>query len=423
MPKVLIITYYWPPGSGAGVQRWLKFSKYLPDYGWEPLILTIDPAYATYPAIDHTLEKEVPSPLTVWKTRATDYFRVYRRDKSRIPSSGFAMNPDKGFLDRIIRFTRGNFFIPDPRKGWNKYAYRKASELIQEYRISYIITTSPPHSTQLIGLKLRNKYQNIRWVADLRDPWTDIYYYHNFYPTKCAKRIDAKYEKEVLKNADRLITVGKSLKELFSRKYPGIEQKTGIVPNGYDEEDFAGIAESKPDIFTLSYIGTLSDSYPLNGLLAALSELGKKGAAFRLRFAGFVSENQRLLVSSALGRGKVEFIDYTDHRSAIGYMADSSMLILIIPEHSSSRSIVTGKLFEYMASLKPILCLGPADGDAAEILLESGHKSVFGWNDHTGISDFIGRVMEHPGELAIKKPLSYSRKALTGRLSEILSSP
>ncbi len=422
MPKVLIITYYWPPGSGAGVQRWLKFSKYLPGYGWEPLILTIDPAFATYPAIDHTLEKEIPSSLSVRKTRATDYFRLYRNDKSRIPSSGFAANPDKRFTDRIIRFIRGNFFLPDPRKGWNKYAYKKACELIEEYGISYVVTTSPPHSTQLIGLKLRKRYQTIRWMADLRDPWTDIYYYHYFYPTCLSRRIDAKYELEVLKNADKLITVGRSLKELFTVKYPDIERKTEIIPNGYDEDDFSGISLSTPDVFTLSYIGTLSDSYPLNGLLEALSCLEKKGTAFRLRFTGFVSENQRILISKAIDRSRLEFTEYTDHRSAIAYMASSSMLILIIPDHFSSGSIITGKLFEYLATMKPVLCLGPADGDAAEILREAGHKSVFGWSDHAGIACFISTTMENNADIVPLKPVCYSRKALAGRLAAVLSS-
>ncbi len=422
MPKVLIITYYWPPGSGAGVQRWLKFSKYLPYYGWEPLILTIDPHFATYPALDPTLEKEIPPSLRIWKTKATDYFRLYRKDKSRIPSSGFAVGGEKGLTGKIIRFARGNFFLPDPRRGWNKYAFRKACEIIEDNGINHVITTSPPHSTQLIGLKLRKKYQNLRWIADLRDPWTDIYYYNYFYPAAISRKIDAMYESEVLKNADKLITVGKSLKGLFTAKHPEIEQKTEVIFNGYDDDDFKVMDESEPDIFTLSYIGTLSDPYPLDGLLKALSGLEKRSLEFRLRFVGYVSEKQKSLISSAIDSSILEFVEYTDHKSAIRYMAGSSMLILIIPDHSTSGSIITGKLFEYLASRRPVLCLGPADGDAAEILRASGHKSVFAWNDHAGITGFISGVMTHPGEIILHKPESYSRKTLTGRLTGILSS-
>ncbi|MBA4322070.1 MAG: hypothetical protein C0408_04570, partial [Odoribacter sp.] len=183
MAKVLIITYYWPPGSGAGVQRWLKFSKYLPEFGIEPVILTVDPEYAAYPATDKSLQTEISNDLKIHKTRATDYFRIYKKDKTKIPSAGFASNSDKGLKSKILRFIRGNFFIPDPRKGWNKYAFRKACEIIDNEGIKIVITTSPPHSTQLTGLKLKKKYPYIKWISDLRDPWTDIYYYNEFYPT------------------------------------------------------------------------------------------------------------------------------------------------------------------------------------------------------------------------------------------------
>ena len=174
MQKVLIVTYYWPPGSGAGVQRWLKFSRYLPQYGWDPFILTVDPQYAAYPAIDNSMTSEVPENLNVHKTKANDFFRYYKKDKSRIPSSGFASDEEKGFKSLITRFIRGNFFIPDPRRGWNGYAFKKACEIIESQKINHVITTSPPHSTQLIGLKLKRKYPAIKWIADLRDPWVSV---------------------------------------------------------------------------------------------------------------------------------------------------------------------------------------------------------------------------------------------------------
>jgi len=176
MQKVLIVTYYWPPGSGAGVQRWLKFSKYLPRHGWEPVILTIDPDYAAWPVTDVSHSGEIPDSLRVYKTISTDFFRLYRKDKTKIPSAGFAGDGKKGLSGIILRFIRGNFFIPDPRRGWNRHAFRKACEIIQSTGIKNVITTSPPHSTQLIGLKLKRKYPDINWIADLRDPWTDIYY-------------------------------------------------------------------------------------------------------------------------------------------------------------------------------------------------------------------------------------------------------
>src|SRR5512133_158000 len=147
MNKVLIITYYWPPSGGAGVQRWLKFAKYLPENGWEPVILTVDPEYAAYPAIDNQLGKDLPESVQVHKTPATDWFRIYSSDKSRIPSAGFATGSDNKLKGKISRFIRGNLFIPDPRRGWNRYAFEKACELIEKEKITTIVTTSPPHST------------------------------------------------------------------------------------------------------------------------------------------------------------------------------------------------------------------------------------------------------------------------------------
>jgi glycosyltransferase involved in cell wall biosynthesis len=263
MNKVLIVTYYWPPSGGAGVQRWLKFSKYLPEFGWEPIILTVDPEYAAYPVTDFSLNDDIPASIKVVTTPATNYFSIYKKDKSKIPTAGFANNIDNTFKGKLLRFVRGNFFLPDPRRGWNKYAFKKACELIEAEGIRHIITTSPPHSTQLIGLNLKKKYRFIKWTVDLRDPWTDIYYYKQFYPTLISKAVDVRYEIRVLKRADNIITVGESLKTLFSSKVNNIEKKIRVITNGYDESDFKEVPKVIPKRFTITYVGTLSDIYPI----------------------------------------------------------------------------------------------------------------------------------------------------------------
>ncbi len=380
MNKVLIITYYWPPSGGAGVQRWLKFSKYLPKYGWEPIVLTVDPGFAAYPVTDKSLEDEVPNDLKVFTTPAIDYFSIYKKDKSKIPSAGFANNIDNTFKGKLLRFIRGNFFIPDPRRGWNGYAFRKACALIESENINHVITTSPPHSTQLIGLRLKKKYPGIKWIADLRDPWTDIYYYSQFYPTFISRTIDRLYEKSVIKESDLVLTVGKSLKEIFVSKVQEAAGKIEIITNGYDPEDFKGIISSDPEIFTISYIGTLSDTYPVTGFLKALRKISETGQAFNLRFLGTVSDNQKEQILSYPGCSDAMFYDYANHDEAVKLMAETSVLLLIIPDHASNRSIITGKIFEYIASSKPIICIGPTDGDAAEIIRESGCGESFGYN-------------------------------------------
>ena len=208
--------------------------------------------------------------IKVFTTPATNYFSIYKKDKSRIPSAGFANNVDNTFKGKLLRFVRGNFFLPDPRRGWNKYAFKKASELIEKEGIKHVITSSPPHSTQLIGLKIKKKYPGVNWIADLRDPWTDIYYYKQFYPTIFSKMIDLGFEKRVLKKADRITTVGNSLKTLFSSKVKSLEKKTVVITNGYDEADFTDIPSADPSRFTITYVGTLSDNYPVEGLIPAL---------------------------------------------------------------------------------------------------------------------------------------------------------
>jgi glycosyltransferase involved in cell wall biosynthesis len=419
MQKVLIVTYYWPPGSGAGVQRWLKFSKYLPQYGWEPYILTVDQQYAAYPAIDRTLEKEIPENVKVFRTKATDWFRIYSKDKSKIPAAGFANNFDNSFKGMLFRFLRGNFFIPDPRKGWNRFALPKALEIIAKEGITCIITTSPPHSTQLIGLKIKKRIPGVKWVADFRDPWTDIYYYEQFYPVLISRKIDKWYEREVLKNCDKLITVSQSLKESLSLKVKGTKLKAEVITNGFDESDFKDITSASPSLFTITYVGTLSEAYPIDGLIDVLSEIQNRNKHFLLRFVGLVPENYHKKIIGKLNAGSVEIVPYIKHSEAISYMLNTSLLLLIIPDHKSSKAIITGKFFEYLASQKPILCLGPEDGDVAGIMADNGLGKCFSYYDKTKIKNFVLAEMAQPTVIS-KNIEKFSHKNLAKKLVSCL---
>lgn len=420
MNKVLIVTYYWPPSGGAGVQRWLKFSKYLPEFGWEPIILTVDPEYAAYPVTDFSLSDELPLSIRVYPTRAVNYFGIYWKNKSKIPTAGFANSIDNTLKGKIFRFIRGNLFLPDPRKGWNKYAFKKACELIEKEGIINIITTSPPHSTQLIGLKIKKKYQALNWIADLRDPWTDIYYYKQFYPTFFSKRIDQRFEKSVLKKADKIMTVGVSLKNLFSSKIKGVEYKTEVITNGYDEDDFTGITPIIPAMFTVTYVGTLSDIYPIDGFLNAIQIFIDKGNEIILRFIGTVSQNQKDLIQSKSGNSILEFIPYVDHTAAIQYMLNTSVLLLIIPDHQSNKSIITGKIFEYIASGKPIICLGPLNGDAAGIIRNAEYGKTFSYMDSKGISEYLIQLISGKSITQMNSNAFYNRRELTKKIIPLL---
>lgn len=419
--KILIITYYWPPSGGAGVQRWLKFAKYLPSTGWYPVVVTVKPEYAAYPFRDESLADEIPVDVEVRRTKATNYFSFYSKDPSKIPSGGFANNPGKGLKNTISRFLRGNLFIPDPRRGWNRYAFREASRLIEEEGITHIITTSPPHSTQLIGLRLKKKYPGIKWIADLRDAWTDIYYYDHFYPTAIAKSIDSYYEKSVIQCADKIITVGNNLSQMFSSKAGWVSSKFAVLPNGFDEEDFEGIRNTDPERFTITYVGTLSEIYPTEGFFRALGELEKEGKDFIVRFVGSLPSETKEKIRSLIGSEKTDFISYTEHPNAIRLMASSSLLVIIIPETKESRAITPGKVFEYIAVQKPVLYIGPFDGDAVFHLKHCGYNAIFEPGESDKIHDFLNMMIETNPETRYYNHLEYSRRTLTNTLAGILN--
>jgi len=421
MKQVLIITYYWPPSGGAGVQRWLKFAKYLPEFGWQPIILTVDPAYASYPQRDESLSKEVGPDCLVYTTKSFELYNIYKlvSGKKEVPYGGFANESKEGLLQKLSKFLRGNFLLPDPRKGWNKYALKKAAELIHEFNIETVVTTSPPHSTQLIGLKLKQKF-NIRWIADLRDPWTDIYYYNQFKHTALALRIDKNYERKVVEKADVLITVSEDVKRIFAEKSRlPIAAKTVVIPNGFDEDDFriTNIPTETRKIIT--YTGTISEAYDVDCLLEALCLLSENSKSeILIRFVGKVPPSvETKFRSSGL---EIELVGYVDHAKSIEYLFRSDVLLLVIPKVKNNLGILTGKFFEYLASQKPILAIGPTDGDLAKIIQETQCGELFDYEDSKGMLRFIQETLVLPKTTIKTEPATqYSRKELTRKITKL----
>ncbi len=235
----------------------------------------------------------------------------------------------------------------------------------------------------------------MNWIADLRDPWTDIYYYGKFYPSLLSRKLDRHYERSVLKKSDEIITVGKTLKNSFSLAGKISENKITVITNGFDESDYNQVTPSHPAIFTMTYVGTISESYPVDGLIGALRDLHEKKPDFKIRFTGEFSASIRSLITAAIPDSCVEFTPYLEHSLAVQSIMNSSVVVLIIPDHKSNKGILTGKLFEYLAAGVPILCLGPADGDAAEIISKAKAGVTFGYNDIKGISEFLSSVPDN----------------------------
>ena len=429
MKKVLIITYYWPPSGGAGVQRMLKFVKYLHLLGVEITVITVDPSLASYQLTDESLQKDIPDGINVIKTRTFEPFNIYKSlgNKKEIPHSGFANETAPGFFQKAARFVRGNFFIPDARVGWNKYAYREALKVVKNNKIDAIISSSPPHSTQLVGMRLKNKY-NIPWVADLRDPWTDIYYYKQMLHTPVALWIDKNYERRVLEKSDAALVVSKFIKNMFLMKSDKLQSnKIHVIPNGFDADDFMEASKPPSDRFKITYTGTFADIYVIDSFLKALQMFLRihPEASVELSFTGKVTGS----LLSKLKHYNVEKIttinDYVPHNESVKILLNSTILLLVIPQMEKNEGILTGKLFEYLAARKPILCIGPKNGDAAEIISACEAGTTFDYEDSDMIYEFICEKYKEwmcntNLDLASDKSNKYSRKQLTSELYNIL---
>jgi len=401
MKKILLITYYWPPGGGSGVQRWLYFCKYLSDFGIHPVVITVDEKKASYRYIDESLSEMVKD-VEVYKTSTLEPLKLYSRmvsgnENAAIPI-GFAGETKPGFMQTISRAIRGNFFIPDARKGWVKYAVRKAREILTKEKIDLVITTGPPHSVHFAGLKLKKDF-DFTWVADFRDPWTDLHYNKFLHRTKWALKKDARFEKKILNDADVLLTMGPGMKKHLVQKGGINPEKVEYVFNGYDENDFKDVDHSTdPDHLTISHIGMLSDSQPITAFLIALKSFFEKDHPIckflKLRLIGNVSPIILEEVKTMLPELLLEHQGYVKRKVAISYMLSSDLLFNSLAEMENSELLISGKLMEYIATGKPILCLGNPNGDAANLLKKFRYSAVFDRKDVELIIAFLETVFE-----------------------------
>ncbi|MGI4833485.1 MAG: glycosyltransferase family 4 protein [Janthinobacterium lividum] len=428
--RLLVLTYYWPPSGGAGVQRCLKWVKYLPELGVMPTVITVDPDQATYPVRDESLLRDVPLGVRVIHTATREPFGSYQRLTGRaVPHGGFANEGTPSFSQKALRFVRGNLFIPDPRRGWNRYALAAVEQLLaQGERFDAVLTSSPPHSTQLIGLELRRRH-GLRWLADLRDPWTDIYYTKDLHRTPVAAWLDARYERQVLRGADVVLVTSPETERLFRRKLPDLAPgKIVVLPNGYDEPDFQQLSQPPTDCLRLTHTGTITARYRIDNLLRAVAECGRQlpGVPWRLRFVGQVDAGIRAQVAAAGLGGATEFLPFVPHQQSVAYLLQSSAVLLAIPDVALNLGILPGKVFEYLATHKPVLCVGPAGSDADHILREAGAGQALPYADYDLMLSTLlalGQRWQQSPNLDLP-PNSvvarYSRRSQAARLAELV---
>lgn len=419
--KALIITYYWPPSGGSGVQRWLKFVKYLPEYGVTPVVYTADnPEYAV---TDTSLNEDVSPDLKVLRGSIWEPNNLLSKIGSgqKNVSSGF-LEPRPSLANRLLRFIRANVFIPDARMFWIRPSVRLLTEYLKTNEIDVIITTGPPHSVHLIGLALKKRF-GLNWVADFRDPWTSIDYFHKLPLTRRSIEKHQNLEKEVLRFADRVIVVSGQMKEEFLP----FNKEIRVIPNGYDDAR-VGEETGLDSQFTLTYAGLMNADRNPTHLWKVLGQMVEEDPDLkrdlRIRFVGSTSgEVFSSLEENGLAANS-EHLGYLDHQDVSRYQRSAQVLLLTVNRVPSARGIVTGKIFEYLQSGRPVLAVGPTDGDLAQIMSETRCGRICDFEDEEGMRDSVQDLYRRfkNGSLSVETTgvERFHRRNLTGKLFEML---
>ena len=427
MKKALIITYYWPPSGGGGVMRWLKFVKYLPELGWQPVIFT--PENPDPSSVDESLLREIPQEAIVLKLPIWEPYDIYRKltgkpKEAKFKAGYISEASSHGWKDRLSVFIRGNLMIPDPRKYWIRPAVKFLVKYLEDNPVDVIITTGPPHSMHLIGLQLRKKL-NIPWIADFRDPWTNIDFYHKLRLTKWADRKHRSLEKKVLETADVVSTVSWNWASDFKRIVP---REIEVLTNGYDPEDFQFGSIVPDQYFSIIHIGSFNTDRNPEALWEVLAGKAQSDEGFRKNLKiRFVGQTDGSIIHSLDMKGLGENIEdagYVDHRKSLEMLKRSQVLLLPLNDAPNVAGIIPGKLFEYMAAERPILVIGPKDGDTARIVSGTGAGRVAGFTEKDEIrhilDDFYRAYLENRLSANSREILKYSRKELTAQLVKIM---
>ena len=422
--NILIISYYWPPSGGSGVQRWMYFAKYLKKLNCNPIVLTVDPKYASYNLIDPSLISEIKD-IETHKTFSLEVLNLYSLIKSgtRTKSIPQSYIPNNSVFDKISSFIRLNFFIPDSRIGWNIFAFKKAKKIISNNKIDFVITTGPPHSSHLIGQKIYKKYK-LKWIVDLRDPWSELFYLKSRLRSSFSKKINNKLESKVLENADAIITtVGDRYHKILSGKISN-PNKIHKIYNGYDKLNYDKIQESKPNKFNIVFTGVLTQNHNYEIFHEVLKILKPKGEDLNLVFtiAGRIDSDIIKVFSN-----DVELINkgYVDHDNAINIIKSSHLLVNFNYKETEETDMISGKLIEYLASGSPIINFSNSAKESEDVLKISSKSFNANINSINKVVDFIKSEYNDWLEGRYKKQTlpdidSLSRENLTKKLIDII---
>ncbi len=428
--KVLIISYYWPPAGGGGVQRWLKMSKYFSSFGWAPIIFTVD--QGEVPVEDKSLINEVPDDIEVLKVPIWEPYDLYkkftRKKKGEKIYSGF-INEKKSnnFTQNISVFIRGNFFIPDARMFWIRPSIKYLNKYLSTQKVDVIISTGPPHTTHRIAYYIKKKH-DIPWVADFRDPWTKIDFYHQLKLTKFSDGLHKRMEKQVLSTATKIVTVSWS----WAKDFEQISQRNDIqvITNGYDPQDFNSPKPELNSQFTICHIGSMNKDRNPAILWSVLKDLTNEMPEFlknlKIVLIGNVDHSIIKSIQDNNLSSYLEKVDFLPHSEVIPILRAARVLLLPINNTPNSAGVLPGKLYEYMAAKRNILCIGPPDKDAARILRETKSGTIHDYTDYTGVKnrilDLFNAFQRNENLLESINIEQYSRKELAKKYTKFLES-
>ncbi len=421
--KALIITYYWPPAGGSGVQRWLKFVKYLQDFDVEPIVYTVE--NPDYVITDDTLKKEIPDGIEIIKQPIWEPNSLLSKFKSnqQQTSAGF-LNPNPSFIEKQLQYIRANYFIPDARKFWIKTSVRFLSEYLNNHKVDVIITTGPPHSLHLIGMELKKRFP-IKWVSDFRDPWTDIDYFHQLPLTEKTIKKHKELEKKVLQQSDTVIVIGETMKEEFDKFNKNIH----VISNGFDG-DIAASEKELDKKFSITHIGLMNADRNPKILWEVLSEIKNENSEFakdlEIKLIGEVAKEVKNYIADLKLEKNTKYITYVPHQKVIAYQKMAQVLLLAVNNVASAKGIITGKIFEYLQAKRPIVAIAPKDGDLAEIISKTNSGFVVDFDDKEKLKEVIKNYYHSYKnkilQIDSKNINQFHRKNLTKELADVIHS-
>ena len=421
--RALIVTYYWPPAGGPGVQRWLNFVKYFSEFGIEPVVYI--PENPHYPLIDKSFLADVPKEVEIIEGPIKEPYRLagfLSKKNTKKISSGILPSKKPSLIEKIMLYIRGNFFIPDARIAWVKPSVRLLQEYLQANSIDIIITTGPPHSLHLIGMQLK-AITSLPWVADFRDPWTTIHYHKSLRLSKVSEEKHKKLEREVLQTADHIVVTSPSTLSEFQQK---TNKPITVITNGYDvKKEIQSVVDES---FSIAHIGSLLSERNPQILWDVLSELSIEVAGFfddlTITLAGAVSDDVVQSIVAAGLQENLDYVGYVSHDRALQMQHDAQVLLLVEIDRPETQAIIPGKLFEYLRAKRPIVALGPKGSDIIKIITETKSGAYFNYSEkdalkkylRTQYNAFTGGSLEIASE-GIEK---YTRKALTEVMATLL---